>query len=208
MKKYTNLEEKTEIVKQRIEDDIQSLFDKNIENLFDGFEKDERTKAFIKYYNEIVLDQNKINFGTFKAKWAIQGMTKEAYTDFDNNFDERKNEIINEKNIDLFYEKYCREKRNEAIFCCKLFHVILPNEFPPVDNQIIKHFELTNGNKINSYKIIKRGYELFISQNEEKINQIKQALTKEKYDYIRINELSNYRIIDMIYWFILNREKT
>ena len=200
------IDEKATIVSQTIEKDFQSLIDNNFENILGKFINDKRVKCFIEYYNKIVLDHDKINFGTFKAKWAIQGMTKEVYNDFNKFFyDERKNIIIKEKDIDSFYIKCCCKKRKELIFCCKLFHVILPDLFPPIDNQIIKHFGLSNKNKIDSYKIIKRGYDLFLEKNEEKLNQIKLALTKEEYRYIRINELTNYRIIDMIYWVNLNR---
>jgi hypothetical protein len=198
-----SFKERAEIVRQRIESDFSNS--KNIENIIDEFKGDQRTIAFIKYYNSIVLDNEKIDFGTFKSKWAIQGMTREVYSFFNNNFDKLRDEIINDKNIDSFYKNYCCTERNETIFCCKLFHVILPHEFPPIDNNIIKHFKLNERNKMNSYKIIKYGYELFISKNEDIINQIKKVLLKDEYKYIRIKELSNYRILDMIYWFILNR---
>ena len=210
MGKYGYSESKANDVKCIIENDFNSFSKKNIEALIDEFEDDKgnRTINFINYYNSIVLDHNDFNFGKFKKEWAIQGMKHKVFSKFDENFIDRKNEIMTQKDIYSFYEKYCCEDRKEFVFCCKLFHVILPDEFPPIDNNIIKHFKLNNKEKMIDYKIIKRGYDLFISKNEEKIKQIRQILSKEKYQYIRINELSNYRILDMIYWFKLARKPT
>jgi len=207
MNKYWNKEEKAKIVNEFIRDDFQNFSDEYLEKLFDEFREDKRTITFINYYNDIVLDNKKINFGTFKAKWAIQGMEKKVYSYFDDNFIELKHEIIGKKDIYSFYEKYCCKRRREAIFCCKLFHVILPGEFPPIDNNIIKYFKLNNESKIVSYQIIKHGYELYLKSNQNKMIEIKKILSKNKYSYLRINELSDYRIIDMIYWFVLNRRK-
>lgn len=198
---------KAEIVNKIIESDFQEFNDEKLEKIFDEFKEDKRTITFINYYNSIVLDHTKINFGTFKARWAIRGMTKEAYSYFDNNFIKLKQEIISRKDINTFYENHCCKKRKEAIFCCKLFHVLLPNEFPPIDNNIIKHFKLYYGNKMVSYQIIKSGYDLYLNKNKNKLEQIRKLLSKNKYSYLRTNELSNYRIIDMIYWFLLNRRK-
>jgi len=202
---------KAEIIEKKIKMDFQSI---NIIEKIDKFEKDNRTRTFIDYYNSIVLDRKKIQFGTFIKQWAIRGMTKECYTYFDENFNKLKKEIIEKKDICSFYIQYCCKNceynknclRNEFIFCCKLFHVILPNDFPPIDNAIMKYFGLNNNDKMNSYKIIKYAYELFINNNKEQIKKIKEGLSNKKYDYIRINELSNYRILDMVYWFLLNRE--
>jgi hypothetical protein len=207
MDKNRDIEKKAEIVNNIIETDFQSFNEENIEKLIDGFMEDKRTITFINYYNSIVLDQAKINFGTFKSKWAIRGMTKEVYSYFNDNFVELRHEIISKKDICSFYQNHCCKIRHEAIFCCKLFHVLLPNEFPPIDNNIIRYFKLKNKNKIISYQIIKYGYELFINRNQHKLEKIRKLLSKNKYKYIRINDLSNYRIIDMIYWFKLNRQK-
>jgi hypothetical protein len=220
-----DIEKKGESVSKIIQGDFQGEYFhfysyEDIEFFFDQFDK--KIKVFIEYYNKIILDKNEISFGKFNYYWALH-LRKKDIIYFDNNFyklKKLKNEIENEKNIDLFYERYCCKEgesdgaiycceRNEKIFCCKLFHAILPNEFPLIDNQIMKYFKSSNKDgkgKMDSYKIIHRGYDLFIDSNKEKIDQIKQALTKDKYDYIRIKELSYYRFLDMIYWFILNRK--
>jgi hypothetical protein len=207
MNKYWTIEEKAKIVNEFMRKDFQIFSDEYLEKLFDEFREDKRTITFINYYNDIVLDNKKINFGTFKAKWAIRGMERKVYSYFDNNLNELKHEIISKKDIYSFYEKHCCKKRREAIFCCKLFHVLLPDEFPPIDNKIIKHFKLNNECKMVSYQIIKHGYELYLKNNRNKIKEIRKVLSKSKYSYLRINELSDYRIIDMIYWFALNRRK-
>ncbi len=203
------MEEEAQKVTKKIEEDFKELNEQEIEKFFDNFRNDTGTKSFIKFYNRTVLDKERIDFGEFKRQWAIQGMTQEVYNHFDENFDRLKKEIIREKNIKPFFQKYCsresvfqehcNRKRNEVSFCSKLFHTFLPDEFPPLDSGIRDHFELKN--EINSILILKNGYELFKKENPETINSIRTILSKDKFSYLRINELSDIRILDMYYWF-------
>jgi len=202
-----HLESKPILVKKKIEEDFKKFNERELERFFDKFQNDERTILFIKYYNKTALDKERIKFGEFKHQWAIQGMTKDVYNYFDRNYDELKKEIIREKNIRAFFEKYCVKKRREGSFCSKLFHTILPSEFPPVDNPIRKRFNLQNEEFITSVLIIKNGYELFIKENSKLINLIRKVLSKSKFAYLRIDELSDIRILDMYYWFKENRDK-
>jgi len=135
-------------------------------------------------------------------------MKKHIYQDFDNNFEDRKKEIIKKKDIKDFYNKYCRIERNEAAFCAKLFHTVLPNEFPPLDNPIKNHFKLQNTDFIESVLIVKKAYRLFIKENQDKIQMIRTNLSKTKFEIIRINELSDFRLLDMYYWLIISREES
>jgi len=182
-------------VKRQIENDIATLTAKDLDYFFTESIADNRTISFTKYYNKTVLDKETINFGEFKQQWAIQGMKKHIYQDFDNNFKERKQEIIKEKDIKNFFNKYCRIERNEAAFCCKLFHTVLPNEFPPLDNPIRKHFKLQRIDFIESLFIVKKAYELFIND-----------LSKNKFKIFRISELSDFRLLDMYYWLKISRK--
>ena len=97
-------------------------------------------------------------------------------------------------------------KKSPSSFCSKLFHTVLPNEFPPVDNPIKNRFNLQNEDFIDSVLIIKKGYELFLEDNQDKIHLIKGVLSKPKFAELRVNELSDIRILDMYYWFKENRE--
>ena len=200
-------EEKVNFVKKQIEEDIDNFNEKELDEFFKKFKEDKRTISFINYYNRTALDNEKIDFGEFKRQWAIQGMTKEVFNFFSSNFDKLKEDIKKEKDIKNFFEKYCCTVRKEASFCSKLFHTLLPNEFPPVDNPIKKKFHLQKEEFINSVLIIKRGYILFIQENPDKINLIRKLLSNSAFDYLRINELSDIRILDMYYWFKENREK-
>jgi len=194
-------------VKRQIENDIATITAKDLDDFFTKSLADNRTISFINYYNKTVLDKETINFGEFKRQWAIQGMKKHIYQDFDNHFEERKQEIIREKDITNFYNKYCRKERNEAAFCCKLFHTILPNEFPPLDNPIRKHFKLHRIDFIESFLIVKKAYELFIKDNQDIVQMIRDNLYNTKFKIIRITELSNLRLLDMYYWLKISRKK-
>jgi len=201
------LESKANLVKIQIKKDFNAIDKTELETFFDKFKDDKRTLTFLGYYNKTVLNKKKIDFGEFKRQWAIQGMTKEVFNFFSDNFERLKNEIKKERDIKTFFEKYCCEVRKEASFCSKLFHTILPNEFPPVDNPIKKKFQLQKEEFINAVLIIKRGYKLFIEENSDKIDLIRRILSKPKFAYLRIDELSDIRILDMYYWFKENREE-
>jgi len=47
---------------------------------------------------------------------------------------------------------------------------------------------------------------MFIAENPDKITLIRELLSKPKFAYLRINKLSDIRILDMYYWFKENRE--
>lgn len=194
-------------VKRQIEKDLKMITPSDFDNFFTKSLSDKRVISFINFYNKTVLDKEKINFGEFKHQWAIQGMKKHIYQDFENHFEEKKQEIINEKDIISFYNKYCRKDRNEAAFCCKLFHTILPDEFPPLDNPIRKHFKLHRMDFIESLMIVKKAYEFFIKDNKYKIQIIRDNLNKPKFKIFRIIELSDLRLIDMYYWLKISRNK-
>ena len=201
-------ESKVNDVKSQIEKDFKDLNENELEAFFEKFKSDRRTISFLEYYNRTVLNKEKIDFGEFKRQWAIQGMTREVFNYFNENFDKLKKEIQKEKNIQKFFKEHCCTVRNEASFCSKVFHTILPEEFPPVDNPIKnKRFHLKD-DLIQSVLIIKRGYQLFIKENQDKMRLIRKVLSKPKFAYLRINELSDIRILDMYYWFKENREKT
>lgn len=190
------LESKANLVKVQIEKDFKNLNEQELEDIF---EESKEMLSFLDYYNHTVLDKEKIDFGQFKSRWGIQGMKKEVINAFNENCDKLKEEILTKKDIKTFFEKHCCQQRKEASFCSKLFHTILPNEFPPVDNPIKDNFRLQKEEFIKSVLIIKRGYELFIQENQDTINLIRKMLSKPKFVYLRINESSNIRILDIFY---------
>ncbi|MCF7835903.1 MAG: hypothetical protein K9M15_02160 [Candidatus Marinimicrobia bacterium] len=201
----SEFELKANSVKIQIEKDFNALDESELELFFKKFKDDSRTLSFLEYYNKSVLDKEKIDFSNFVGAWRTHTPRK-THLFFTENFDKLKKDIENEKDIKTFFEKYCCIVRKEASFCSKLFHTILPDEFPPVDNPIKKKFHLQKEEFIKSVLIIKKGYQLFIKENQDKINLIKRLLSKPEFAYLRINELSDIRILDMYYWFKENRE--
>lgn len=194
------------LVKEKVEEDFNNMDEQKLIEFFNESKRDNRIVSFIRYYNKTVLDKNKIKFSEFKHQWAIQGMTREVYTYFDENYDELRKEIINDKNIENFFERHCTKVRREGAFCSKLFHTFLPKEFPPVDNPIRKHFELQNEDFITGVLTIKKGYELFIKENSRLIKLIRKVLSRREFSFLRIDELSDIRILDMYYWFKISRK--
>ena len=195
------------LINGKIRGDFTDLNESEIEKFFDKFQKDKGTLRFIEYYNKTVLDKEKISFGEFKSRWGIQGMTREFYSYFDENYDKIKEEITSDKNIRAFFEKYCSKERKEGTFCSKLFHTFLPSEFPPIDAAIRRRFCIQNEDLIASVLIVKKSYDLFSKENPNAIKRIRKVLSKEKFAYLRSDELSDMRILDMYYWFKENRNK-
>ena len=194
------------LVYKQIQQDFVSLNMCDLERFFNSFRGDNRVLSFIRYYNRTVLDKERFDFGEFKHQWAIQGMTKEVIDYFDSNYDNFKKEIIEEKNLKKFFIRYCCRVRKEASFCSKLFHTFLPDEIPPLDNPIKKMFHLQNEEFINSVFVVKIGYRMFSKNHTDKIESIRALLSKPQFKYLRVNELSDLRILDMYYW-LKNREK-
>jgi hypothetical protein len=195
------------LIAEKIQRDINQFDERGIDLFFEQFSHDRRTLSFLKFYNKTVLDEERISFGEFKRQWAIQGMSKGVYRYFDENYDKLSKEIIDKKDIKSFFEKYCTKERKEAAFCSKIFHTFLPKEFPPIDNPIKSEFSLKREDPIESILAIKKGYDLFIERNPEKMKLIRQVLSKPKFSFLRVSELSDIRIIDMFYWFKLSRSK-
>jgi hypothetical protein len=192
---------------EKIQRDFSQLDEGRIDSFFEQFMHDNRTLSFLKFYNKTVLDGERINFGEFKRQWAIQGMSAEVYRYFDENYEKLREEILNKKDIRSFFIEHCTKKRKEAAFCSKLFHTFLPEEFPPIDNPIKSEFSLIGEDPIESILVIKKGYDLFVRKNPDKMKLIRQVLSKPKFSFLRIQELSDIRILDMFYWFKLSRSK-
>ncbi len=193
------IEEKAKKVKEIIEEDINSKNLNEIEDCFNCFLNDKELK-FIKYYSSTVSGREKIKFKDFTKQWGLR-ISKKFYTNFDKEHDNRINEIREKKDIVDFYIRYCipKEGRIQHSFCSKLFHTILPEEFPPVDSNLINRFKLKNESYILSILIIKKAYEEYIKNNEDKIDKIREILSKEKFKDLQIKKISNIRIIDMFY---------
>ena len=97
--------------------------------------------------------------------------------------------------------KITNSKRNEVVFCSKLFHTILPCEYPPVDRRILEEFELSSA--IGNVLIVKKAYENSIKDrgNKNKLDIIRKVLSKDKFSEFRVDKLSDMRILDMFYWY-------
>ena len=189
-----------------IEKDFEDYDSEKLIKLFREYLKDKRSKDFNEYYNQTVLDKEKINFGTFSNKWALH--LRRNHIDYLNkNYELLKKEIIEKKDINLFYQKFGIDKngRRNKSFCCKLFHTFLPDEFIPLDNPIRDHFKLRKFDFLLCEEIIRIGYLMFISKNHEKIKLVRDVLFSDEFKFFRVKELSDIRLLDMIYWYILNR---
>jgi len=204
------IEKKAEKVKEKIEEDINSKNLSEIKDCFNYILNDKELK-FIEYYNSTVLKGKKIDFEEFSKQWGLI-FAKDFYANFNKvfkkDYDKRINEIRKKRDIIDFYIRFCIPKEGyiQHSFCSKLFHTILPEEFPPVDSNLINRFKLKNESYILSIFIIKKAYEEYIKNNEDKIDKIREILSKEKFKDLQIKKISNIRIIDMFYrWYIKNK---
>lgn len=205
-RKMVDIDPKEVGIKTKIEGDFSVV---EPERLFDDFLNDKEAMSFIPYYNKTVLDHSLIDFLKFKKKWMIQGMTGEFCSAFDKHQTDFFKEIREEKDIVGFYKNHCiytyRDKkgkertRSECSFCSKLFHTVLPAEFPPFDKHIRNNFDLEDG--IKSVLTLKGGYELFIKHDGRRVKGLREFLSQDKFRVFRVPELSDMRLIDMYYWY-------
>jgi len=195
-------------INKKIEEDFRNLDEKEIEKFFDNFKNDKRTLSFINYYNRTVLDKERIKFSEFSYQWALH-LPKEFYSRFDENYDFLIGEIKSKKNIKEFHNKFCIDARGKRMgsFCSKLFHSILPSEFTPLDTPIRRYFGLQKEEFIEAVMMVKEGYSLFSKEKPELINSVRELLSKDKFSYMRVKEVSDMRLLDMYYWFKENRNK-
>jgi hypothetical protein len=104
---FNDFESKANSVKEQIEKDIKAINKTDLIQYFENFLNLKGNLSFIDFYNRTVLNKEKINFGEFKKQWAIQGMTKDVFNFFSNNFDKclnLKKEIENERDIKNFFK--------------------------------------------------------------------------------------------------------
>ncbi|MBU0472462.1 MAG: hypothetical protein KKF65_07575 [Nanoarchaeota archaeon] len=198
-----------------IEKQFKEFDESKLNELFRGYLSDKRSVTFTNYYHETVLDKQKINFGTFSYQWALH-LRKKHIEYLDENYELIRKKILEEKDIYSFFRQYGidQDGRQNKSFCCKLFHTFLPKEFIPLDNPIMKNFktEIKKKNKITEMHflewedVIRHEYIQFSSKNKSKINLIIKLLLKKEFSFFRVNELSDIRLLDLIYWYNLNRK--
>jgi|GEM_PF-2556742 len=211
------IEKKAEEVKKILEE-ITPEGEKKIKDCFSYFLNNKKEMKFIDYYKKTVLEKDKINFVNFRNQWGLQRANKDFYVNFNKVFgkeyDKGISEIREKKDIVGFYVTYCMpEGENvQGSFCSKLFHTIFPEEFPPVDRNLRNTFKLQNESFILAILIIKKGYKEYIQDNENKFKHIRDVLPNEKFNELKINKISNIRIIDMFCRFYarnqINKKKS
>jgi len=76
-----------------------------------------------------------------------------------------------------------------------------------LDNSIKNRFNLGKEEFIKSVLIVKEAFSQFVTENNIHLKLIRSILTDAKFNYLRIKELSDIRIIDMYFWFKENRHK-
>ena len=196
-------------ISKKISLDFSGLDIEKIPDFFKRIIDDKRMRGFFEFYNETVLDKKDFTYGTFKYQWGIQGMKKETMNYFNSKYRLIKEEIINENDIIKFYENHCTDKtegvyRKEGSFCSKLFHTYHPDETPPMDNPIRGYFELQNVEFIKGVVILREGYQKAVEENKDYIGSIRKKLDTKEFSFLRINELSDIRILDLFYWYKTN----
>jgi len=205
----------SDIVSEIIKKQFNELNEKKLIILFKGYLLDKRSVSFTEYYHKTVLDKQKIKFGTFSYQWALH-LRKKHIEFLDKNYGLIKKKILGKKDIHSFYRKFGIDLygRKNKSFCCKLFHTFLPHEFIPLDNPITNNFktEIKNIRKIRNIDflewedIIRNGYLKFASRNKSKIKLIRKVLSRKEFSFFRVDELSDIRLLDLMYWYNLNRK--
>jgi len=176
--------------------------------------------SFIKnsdrFYNTITLDKDRSEknfFQTFKSKYSLQFISNKYLSYLARNKGDIENLIETGKHVDLF-EKYfanalaTKDTRKElASFYSKLLHTYCPEDYPALDNPIKKYLGLKKEGFVVSIGIIRNAYARYSSEKSSKISEIRDILKQKASEALRVDELSDQKILDMVFWTIANSEK-
>lgn len=93
------------------------------------------------------------------------------------------------------------KERNLASFFTKLAHTVNPNEYYCLDSYVRAYFKLNREGFFYSYCIIGAAYKKWIADNEPLLRKLRHAISLvDKSNTLKVSELTNLKILDMIFW--------
>lgn len=172
---------------------------------------------FIIYYNSLNLPLNQSTisqanfFSEFRNKYGLR--FDHGYTQFLQNNSNNIYNLFQANNLFKIYEDYfenapitkngIQTTQKQKVPFSKLLHLLEPSKYAPVDNDILKYFDLRNKPFPISYFILNEAYKDWISKNSSLLLTIRSDLnTYDTQQKLNINALSDIRILDLVIFHI------
>ncbi|WP_298707387.1 hypothetical protein [Chitinophaga sp.] len=93
------------------------------------------------------------------------------------------------------------KERNLASFFTKLAHTVNPNEYYCLDSYVRVYFKLHREGFFYSYCIIGAAYKKWIADNKPLLRKLRHAISSaDKSNALKISELTDLKLLDMIFW--------
>ncbi|HEY0261727.1 MAG TPA: hypothetical protein VGB95_01785 [Chitinophagales bacterium] len=179
----------------------------------------EASSRFQKYYFNILNNEeyflNSSNFfKEFKKNYSLQGIDNFRLSEFEKQKKEILEDIRNNKLSELYFSTFFKVKikhgnsyqeKDLSSFFAKLIHTFRPNDYCALDNPIKDHFGLKKESFFISFFIISNTYKLWSENNKQIIQEIRKQFQKaDKNETIKHNQLTNLKILDLIFWHKAN----
>jgi len=183
--------------------------------------KEPKLIAFHKYYLQIKSNKNaftssNIFFRDFKRHYALQGISNYY---LDKKLEKHKAEILKlieeDRLFDLyftFFKKAEIQKENSppiikslGSFFTKLVHTFNPSNYCALDNPIKEYFGLKTEGFYISFLIISYAYKNWITANSNLVKLLRQYIVENDVNnFLQSSELTDFKILDLIFWTKVN----
>lgn len=167
--------------------------------------------------NEINFFKSNDFFRQFKKQYALQGIDN-AFLDKLEIIKSEILKLIRDNNIVKLYFDFFKKaqvkygdkeiEKDLGSFFAKLVHTFCPNDYCALDNPIKIHFGLSKESFFIAFIIISDTYKLWAYDNKELIKCIRdKILTFDIGNILKSDNLTDLKILDLIFWSIANQKK-
>lgn len=176
-----------------------------------------RQTAFTGFYNALVLEgrhyEDENFFRTFAWHWRLlRGIACDSPF-FNKLARDRKKirRLVQKGQLLKLYRNYFERTevkrdnrkvpREQGSFFAKLTHCICPCKYAPMDTRVRAFLGLQNTCSVVSFEVITNSYHQWRKQNARRMTRLKKVAVKaDDKDRLRVRDLSDLRILDMILW--------
>ncbi len=209
---------------QQIDDHLRN---KNVDEIIDisfvqrsgniGFQ------TFQRFYFDKSAVSRKDYFNVFRSRYSLQGVDG-AYLEMLNTNKEEIFKRIHDGDIHGVYRQFFYKQevahgvgktrhKSFGSFFTKLCHTVEPELYTPMDNPMRDHFGLQDESFPIAMLIVSDAFAKWCGKNKFKVKAIKDGLAEAINSDLRVGiniesiQLTNMKVMDMIYWSVANTPK-
>ncbi len=188
---------------------------------FEDYFRNIKLSAFHNYYSETVSNKELFLsdpsfFSRFKQQYSLQGVDSSYLKLLEENKPEII-ELIQSGDLSLLYFKFFanaqikhgEETKQKSLgsFFAKLVHTFAPNDFCALDNPIKDYFGLKKESFYIAFVVISQAYKEWSIENDGIINKIKMELERFAKDISPNSDMTDLKLLDLIFWYQANRKE-